>query len=203
MSKHIRDLSLFIAGLPLFSGSVKANVLVSEVGTAALSESNPVSLRPLNYDADNLFAGHRSHSSHASHASHASHYSGSSGGYVAPRTPAPPAYEPPTQTPLSPSANPIESNSAAPATPRVSPPSVDSRNHQTPPVLTSDEKLMRQIMRVQIALTSLKFYDGRISGVLDKETKSALKRFQILKGLPGSGLMTTPTLNALGVPAEN
>ena len=58
-------------------------------------------------------------------------------------------------------------------------------------------------MRVQIALTSLGLYNGRIDGVLNEDTKLGLQFFQDLKGLPKSGMMTTPTLNALGVPAAN
>jgi len=69
--------------------------------------------------------------------------------------------------------------------------------------LTHDEKLRLQIMRVQIKLTSLRLYDGRIDGVRNPATVEALKHFQLIKGLPESGLMTTPTLNALGVPAVN
>lgn len=69
------------------------------------------------------------------------------------------------------------------------------------PALSLGEKRKLQIMRVQIALTSLGLYSGRISGELTDETKDALKRIQIVKGLPESGQMTTETLNALGVPA--
>ena len=189
-----------MAGLPIFSGSVKAYVPASEPGTASLSDSNPVSLRPLNFNSDNLFAGHRSHSSHASHASHASHYSGSSGGYVAPSTPAAPVYQVPQQlAPTSPTTSPDTSNLTQ--SPLLNTPAARTR----PPTSAQNTNtmLMRQVIRVQIALTSLKFYDGRINGVLDEETKSALRNFQIFKGLPSSGQMTTPTLNALGVPAVN
>ena len=56
-------------------------------------------------------------------------------------------------------------------------------------------------MRVQLALLQLGLYDGEISGVLDSSTKSSLKRFQIVKGYQPNGLMSTETLNALGVPA--
>ena len=186
-----------MAGLPVFSGSAKANVPASEPGTALLSDSNPVSLRPLNFNSDNLFAGHRSHSSHASHASH---YSGSSGGYVAPNTPAAPVYQAPQQFAPAPPVNFPEANNLTPN------PSLKTPATSTQPATSTENMntmLMRQVMRVQIALTSLKFYDGRINGVLDQETKSALRNFQILKGLPDNGLMTTPTLNALGVPAVN
>jgi hypothetical protein len=54
---------------------------------------------------------------------------------------------------------------------------------------------------VQIRLLSLGLYDGQANGVLDAKTKDSLKLFQNLKHLPETGLMTTPTLNALGVPA--
>jgi His-Xaa-Ser repeat protein HxsA len=56
-------------------------------------------------------------------------------------------------------------------------------------------------MRVQIALTSRGFYRGEINGVLGANTQDALKRFQASRGLTKNGLMTTETLNALGVPA--
>jgi peptidoglycan hydrolase-like protein with peptidoglycan-binding domain len=56
-------------------------------------------------------------------------------------------------------------------------------------------------MRVQIALTSLGLFAGEMTGTLDSGTQEALRRFQIIKGLPPSGRMTTETLNSLGVPA--
>lgn len=71
------------------------------------------------------------------------------------------------------------------------------------PTLSLDEKRRLQIMRVQIALTSLGLYNGRIDGVMNADTKLGLTFFQDLKGLPKNGLMTTQTLNALGVPAAN
>lgn len=56
-------------------------------------------------------------------------------------------------------------------------------------------------MRVQIALTSLGLYEGKVDGVRNPATIEAIKRFQIIKGQPDSGLMTTETLNALGIAA--
>ena len=56
-------------------------------------------------------------------------------------------------------------------------------------------------MRVQIALTSLGLYTGAVDGDLNDQTKEALKRFQIVKGIEPDGLMSTETLNALAVPA--
>ena len=67
--------------------------------------------------------------------------------------------------------------------------------------MSRSEKLRLQIMRVQIALTSLGLYTGRINGDMTSETKDAIKRIQIVKGLTVTGQMTTETLNALGVPA--
>ena len=69
--------------------------------------------------------------------------------------------------------------------------------------LTKAEKLALQIMRVQIKLTSLGLYSGAIDGILGKSTVDALKLFQDLKRLPATGLMSTDTLNALGLPAVN
>ena len=67
--------------------------------------------------------------------------------------------------------------------------------------MTLAEKLRLQIIRVQIRLNSLGLYNGQINGTLDSETRTALKLFQKVKSLPESGQMTTPTLNALGIPA--
>jgi murein L,D-transpeptidase YcbB/YkuD len=44
-------------------------------------------------------------------------------------------------------------------------------------------------------------YTGQVDGQLNEQTKEALKRFQIVKGIEANGLMSTETLNALGVPA--
>lgn len=47
------------------------------------------------------------------------------------------------------------------------------------PALTLDEKRRLQVMRVQVALTSLGLYNGRIDGFLNPETKSGLMLFRI------------------------
>lgn len=67
--------------------------------------------------------------------------------------------------------------------------------------LSRAEKLRLQIIRVQIKLTSLGLYHGPISGVMGSETSNSLKHFQTVKSMPASGLMTTETLNALGITA--
>lgn len=69
--------------------------------------------------------------------------------------------------------------------------------------LTRTEKLKLQIMRVQIQLNSLGLYQGSVDGVLGRQTVEALKQFQMIKSLPASGLMTTDTMNALGIPLVN
>jgi His-Xaa-Ser repeat protein HxsA len=60
-----------------------------------------------------------------------------------------------------------------------------------------------QILRVQIKLKTLGIYEGNVDGILNEATQTALREFQLVKGITASGLMTTPTLNALGVPAVN
>ncbi len=228
MSRFIRDIALFLAGLPLMTLRGEAGAPAT-TGVQPPQDLPPVALRPLNFDRDNLFAAHRSHSSHSSHASHRSHYSGT-GGAPAP-APSPPASAPapaPTRSvvPVTPAPSPNPSVGARPSyllddpsAAGVAPP-IDSATRLSvpdlskvppstgqatgrPAALSLDEKRRLQIMRVQVALTSLGLYNGRVDGVLNAETKLGLEFFQDLKGLPKSGTMTTPTLNALGVPAVN
>ncbi len=189
-------LTALISGL--LASVSKTEAYPTEEGNHAAPEpTNPVSLRPLNLPGDNLFAAHRSHSSHRSHGSHRS---SSGGGYY--RSPAP--AEPQKRQESAPSApgsgfsepgkaQPTDPGRAAPVTPTPATP-------RTPP-LSRAEKLKLQVMRTQIALTSLGLYKGPISGELDEATKESIKHFQTLKGLQTDGLMTTETLNALGVPA--
>jgi len=59
------------------------------------------------------------------------------------------------------------------------------------------------VLRVQIALKRMGLYEGAVDGVFNAETREALSHFQTVKSLPVNGMMTTPTLNALGVPAVN
>jgi His-Xaa-Ser repeat protein HxsA len=189
--KSIRTSFLLLLSSLQFMGGKAFAVSVEEQAASADTEGDaPVSLRPLNIPADNLFAGHRSHSSHASHASHRS---GSGGGYVPLYQPPPPKqYFLPTP-PASDSAQPTDPGRPAPVAPLPWRPAT--------PTLTAPEKLTLQIMRVQIALTSLGLYSGSVNGVLDTATKESISHFQTVKGLPPNGLMTTDTLNALGVPA--
>jgi len=184
MSKFIRSLAFFVAGLPFTT--IKAAAPANQAPTLD-HDDKAVSLRPLNLDMDNLFASHRSHSSHSSHASHSSHYSGS-GSYSAPAYVAP--------TPVAP-ASAVPSQPAAPAAVIGG---ADNAAAIKPVELTVDEKRRLQVLRVQMRLNSLKLYDGQLTGVLDGPTRESLKLFQAVKSLPVNGMMTTPTMNALGIP---
>lgn len=172
----------------------------------------PVGLRPLNSPADNLFARHSSHSSHGSHRSG----SGGSRAYSPPSpSPAPaprfysptpssppapayvpqPIYTPPPSSGPSQQYQPVDPGRPAAVSPQP------ARVAPVSPTLSTTEKLRLQVMRVQLALLQVGLYDGEINGVLDTATKESLKRFQIVKGYQPDGLMSTATLNALGVPA--
>lgn len=203
--KKLRPLRWFIASIPLLTSRSQA-AAPPPIAAPAPEPHDPVKLRALNLPGENLFAGHRSHSSHGSHRS------SSGGGYSQPSpspapvqravpAPAPAPYFAPTPAPATPqrvapsgSNQPVDPGRPAAVTPQPSP-------APTTPAMTLSEKRRLQIMRVQIALTSLGLYSGSISGELTNETKDAIKRLQIVKGLPETGQMTTETLNALGVPA--
>lgn len=64
-------------------------------------------------------------------------------------------------------------------------------------------KLQMQVMRVQIKLTSIGLYSGRIDGILGPATRTALEKYQQQSSLTVNGRMTTETMNMLGIPAVN
>lgn len=168
---------------------------------------------PLNAGIDNLYAGHRSHSSHSSHSSH---YSSSGGSY---RSTAPSTYVPPppppsaTYTPPRPKKTTPRPSSRSSATSTLQPSTTqsydgmtyDGSSMSTEPVLDGPapragaDQLALMVMRVQAALFSKGYDPGAISGEFDASTKAALRKFQAMHGLKASGMMTTETLNALGV----
>jgi His-Xaa-Ser repeat protein HxsA len=192
--KHLKTPLAFLAAwLSFIPGKSLAVPADNSATSPPIDGLDPVRLRPLNRPGDNLFAAHRSHSSHGSHRS------SSGGGYTAP-TPRPaPQPASPQRTPDS-SSSLYGSGANQPTDPgRASP--VSPEPTQTAPKLSLSEKRKLQIMRVQIALTSLGLYQGSVDGVLNDGTKESLTIFQNLKGIEPSGLMTTETLNALGVPA--
>lgn len=213
MSKFIKSLAVFMAGVPLLVSKTAQGSTSSELLQDAFKGLGAVSLRPLNFATENRFAGHRSHSSHsshASHASHASHYSGSGGGYAAPRVPVAPTvpnYVAPTPVSPQPAAasTPGRASGLAPKEEASGVSAEGARNQsatlstERPIKLTREEELKLQITRVQIKLHMLGLYQGAIDGIRNPATVIALKRFQMIKGLPQDGLMTTPTLNALGI----
>jgi His-Xaa-Ser repeat protein HxsA len=185
-------LTLLISGMLASVGKTEASGQESAKDKSDKA-FEPVSLRPLNLAGDNLFAAHRSHSSHRSHRS------SSGGGYTSP-APAEPQKrqegslsEPGRSVAPPGSAQPTDPGRAAPVSPALATPRV--------PSLSRAEKLKLQVMRTQISLTTLGLYKGPISGELDDATKESLKHFQDLKGMQANGLMTTETLNALGIPA--
>jgi len=192
--KKWKPLQSFLAGMSLFA--LRSNAAVPpSVPLPAPEPVDPVQLRSLNSPGENLFAGHRSHSSHSSHRS------SSGGGYAAPSpSPSPRQAVPPSSAQqLAPPSNYQSVDPGRPAA--VSPKPGDVGVAPAPTALNLAEKRRLQIMRVQIALTSLGVFAGAVNGVLDNETKEAIKRFQLVKGMPETGLMTTETLNGLGVPA--
>ncbi len=185
--KHLKTPLAFLAAwLTLVPGKSFGTPADSSATNIPFDGLDPVKLRPLNRPGDNLFAAHRSHSSHASHAS------GSGGGYRAPSTPQPAPQQQRTPDSGSRSNQPTDPGRASQVSPEPA---------QAAPQLSLTEKRKLQIMRVQIALVSLGLYTGNVDGVLNDETKSSLKLFQNVKGLESNGLMTTETLNTLGVPA--
>ncbi|MBK9250539.1 MAG: peptidoglycan-binding protein [Proteobacteria bacterium] len=158
MSKFKKTLALFLAGLPYASSNANIQKFPDSSHSPKSGDPGPVDLRPLNSSATNIFAAHRSHSSHSSHRS------SSGGGYSPPPAPPPARSEPVDRGRQS----------------VVSPTPARPAN----PVLSREEKLKLQVMRVQISLTGLGIYSGPVDGVLGEGTKSALKLFQKLKGSP-------------------
>lgn len=192
--KHLKTPLAFLGAWLSFVPGNSQGTPADNPATAPSTDSfDPVSLRPLNRPGDNLFAAHRSHSSHASHRS-----SSGGGSYKAP---APPQPEPSYRTPDSSSSSSLHGRGSNQPTDQGRAAAVSPMPAQAAPKLSMGEKRKLQIMRVQIALTSLGLYRGIVDGVLSDSTKESLTLFQNLKGIESNGLMSTETLNALGVPA--
>lgn len=77
-----------------------------------------------------------------------------------------------------------------------------SDDHSTP-ALNRGEKLRLQVLRVHIALKRYGLYEGPMDGVFNEDTRTGLSHFHTVKNIPATGMMTTATLNTLGVPAVN
>lgn len=151
-----------------------------------------------------LLAQHRSHSSHASHSSHRS---GSSGTYRAPvytpRAPSRPRVTPPSSSAPSSSTRSRSRNtrstpdsSVLPSSPAIT---ENPFSTYTPPSTATIESVVR---RVQIGLQAQGYYHGAFDGVVGKETRAALVRFQTDKSLSVTGTITPEVLDALRIRAQ-
>ncbi len=66
-------------------------------------------------------------------------------------------------------------------------------------VPAATDQLLAQDM-VQLAQTSLKiagFNPGRVDGVFDAQTTTAIRQYQVAQGIPASGLLDEPTRRVL------
>ncbi|RJF89346.1 His-Xaa-Ser repeat protein HxsA [Oleomonas cavernae] len=151
---------------------------------------DPLSLTvPHRVDGPELYArhsSHRSHRSHSSHSSHSSHYSSSGGGYYTPSPLPPPTYSPPPPPTYSP---PTSKGTPTPLTP--------TPRDTTPRAGQVDATIMT--MRVQVELTRLGYYFGKIDGIVGTELRISLRNFQRHEGLAVSGAIDNATLSRLGL----
>ncbi len=72
--------------------------------------------------------------------------------------------------------------------------------HAAGPQLTETERLRLQVMQAQLQLHALRLYEGPIDGNMGPATATAVRYFQILKGIRATGVLAAGTLAALGVP---
>ncbi len=135
------------------------------------------------------------HRSHASHRSHGSHRSGSSG---VPRSSPTPTYTPPAAPKVAPSpgrnTDSTPPSSVLPSSPKISSDLQKIRGN------SAAYKLL--VMKVQLALYGLGFYNGAIDGLPGPNTMSGIVRYQQSKGLPVTGTIDDALLDALNVTLE-
>lgn len=211
LSKFIKSLALFAVSAPIVHNKAEA---MANVTANSYENLEPVSIRPLNYEYENMFAAHRSHSSHSSHSSH---YSGSGySGYSSSRTP---TYSVPTYTAPSTASSYSGTTSATKKSSNITVKTynnIPTQTDTTPNPFYSnsasvntgandDPVLARvlQVKRVQMSLLRLGYYSGKIDGDLGKNTRKAIANYQVDKALTVNGRMTTELLNSLGIPAVN
>lgn len=131
-------------------------------------------------------AGHRSHSSHSSHSSHRS----SSGGGRSYSSPSPSYAIPDIST--------RNLNSTPPSSILPSPPAAAPLR-----TLPGNSDLFQDIVRrVQLALTSYGYYTGPIDGILGRQGKAAISKFQSDYKLKVTGTITPEVLDAFGIQAS-
>jgi hypothetical protein len=68
-----------------------------------------------------------------------------------------------------------------------------------PPTASTSPYSSSTVRNVQQALNAKGFNAGPVDGQWGPSTESALKQFQTAQGLPSTGVLDTPTKNALGV----
>lgn len=57
-------------------------------------------------------------------------------------------------------------------------------------------------MRVQLGLIAYGYYNGKVDGIIGKQSKAALSRFQSDYSLKVTGTITPEVLSALGISAQ-
>lgn len=171
----------FILGL-LAAGLSPIAVLTSKADAAGQDKGNSLldALRRGNFGRSAQHRSHSSHSSHRSggggghrsHSSHSSHRSSSGGGGAA--RPAPSR----------------RSNST--------PPSSILPEHASDERL-SPKKFSETAKRVQRALSALGYYNGAIDGIIGRESRAAITRYQIDYKLQVTATITPELLDSLGI----
>ena len=68
-----------------------------------------------------------------------------------------------------------------------------------PPIASNSPYSSSTVRNVQQALNAKGFNAGPADGQWGPSTEIALKQFQAARGLPSTGVLDTPTMNALGV----
>lgn len=143
-----------------------------------------------------LLAAHRSHSSHASHSSHRS---GSSG---IPRSPVyTPAPSPKPKTTPTPSPTPSSRNKRSTPPDSVLPSSSATAPNSLYSAPTTDQ-ITQVVRRVQLGLRSYGYYNGAIDGIVGRETRASLVRFQTDFRLKVTGTITPEVLDAFKIVAQ-
>nr|MBA4768966.1 His-Xaa-Ser repeat protein HxsA [Sphingobium sp.] len=146
-----------------------------------------------------LLAQHRSHSSHASHSSHRS---GSSGTYRAPSsTPRAPSRPRVTPAPAPSSSRSRNRRSTPDSSVLPSSPAITD-NPFSPSTRPNTATIELVVRRVQIGLQAQGYYHGALDGIVGKETRAALVRFQTDKSLSVTGTITPEVLDALRIRAQ-
>ena len=151
----------------------------SSQATGSLPETLPTaqnrraSVEPLTFEPPTDRNRGEQVAAHSSHASHASHYSGSGAAAPSQKTP--------------------DSQTTQPQTPAQTGPGTNAA------AAGAGSQQFIAVLRVQAELRDKGYYNGLIDGQLGATTTDAVKRFQLVKGLPATGGLDQATLAALGV----